>query len=87
MSIYPKKSKRPLRSIRNFCSECSRSERRSREGERSIEDVSKCTENCPLYDFRLGKNPFLKGRTKGNPETSEQWQLPLEFPSESTKMG
>ena len=38
------------------------------------EDVKGCTApDCPLYDFRLGKNPYLyKG--KGNPDALKTYQ-------------
>ena len=42
----------PIKAIKNFCFECS--------GEQ-LKEVKKCTDlNCPLYPFRLGKNPYAK---------------------------
>ena len=44
----------PVKAIRKFCLECS--------GDSSAE-VKGCTApNCPLYPFRLGKNPYRKKR-------------------------
>ena len=68
MKIYPKKSRKPLRSIRLFCFECMGWDRRQRDSGKPFDDVKDCTDlDCPLYDFRFGKNPFLP-RGKGNPE-------------------
>jgi len=45
---------RPLKAIRQYCLDCSAG---------SPSEVRKCViENCPLYPFRFGKNPFRKGR-------------------------
>lgn len=45
---------RPLRIIRDYCRAC---------GEGSYADVVNCPMNdCPLYPFRLGKNPNREGR-------------------------
>ncbi len=42
----------PLRAIKMFCVECFGG---------SAREVSRCTSyNCPLYEFRKGKNPRLK---------------------------
>ena len=58
---YPKKSKRPVTAIRYFCFECMGWDRRSKDSGKPFEDVKGCTdEMCPLYDFRFGKNPFVK---------------------------
>jgi hypothetical protein len=82
LKIYPKKSKRPLRAIRYFCFGW---DRRERDAGRPIDDVRNCTDPaCPLFDFRFGKNPFLKGTPGGNPEALKQWQASLKSGSEST---
>ena len=61
ITCYPKKPKRPLRAIRYFCFECMGWDRRYKDSGKPIEDVKNCTdEMCSLYDFRFGKNPFLK---------------------------
>jgi hypothetical protein len=62
MKIYPKKSKSPLRSIRLFCAECQGSSRTKKKVEQdAILRIKDCPdEMCPLYDFRMGKNPHLK---------------------------
>lgn len=42
----------PIKAIREFCLECCGV---------SSSDVKSCTApNCPLYAFRLGKNPYIK---------------------------
>lgn len=42
----------PLKAIKTFCVECFGGNAR---------EVSRCTSyNCPLYEFRQGKNPKLK---------------------------
>lgn len=47
------KNTTPLKSIRQHCLECSGGSRL---------EVRKCNiENCPLYVYRLGKNPKRKG--------------------------
>lgn len=50
----------PLRAIRKYCLMCSETK----------EGVKNCwSNNCELYTFRMGKNPFRKGigRAGGNP--------------------
>ncbi|OGU41037.1 MAG: hypothetical protein A2315_10895 [Ignavibacteria bacterium RIFOXYB2_FULL_35_12] len=43
----------PLKSIRKNCLECSNQQPK---------EVKEChIEDCPLYPFRLGKNPHRKG--------------------------
>ena len=40
----------PLKAIRCFCIECMGGQ---------VTDVKDCTtKTCPLYDFRMGKNPY-----------------------------
>jgi len=69
MELFARKSKRPLKAIRLFCMECMGMDRRYKNPPHPIEDIKHCTDKlCPLYDFRLGKNPFLTGRPGGNPE-------------------
>jgi len=88
MKLYPKKSRKPLRAIRYFCFECMGWDRRSQNYKKPIDDVAKCVdEMCPLYDFRFGKNPFLKGRTKGNPEALKRWQDKAKRERESISTG
>lgn len=42
----------PLKAIKMFCVECFGGQARA---------VSRCTSlGCPLYEFRQGKNPYLK---------------------------
>ena len=44
----------PLKAIRLKCLDCSAG---------SAKEVKFCQfEDCPLYQYRLGKNPYLKGR-------------------------
>ncbi|WP_417798921.1 hypothetical protein [Terasakiella pusilla] len=50
MSIQQNKTS-PLKAIRQNCIECSGG---------SKHEVKLCTvEHCPLYPFRLGRNPFM----------------------------
>jgi len=50
----------PLKMIRLYCIDCQGGDERG-----SIKSVRLCSiVNCPLYPFRMGKNPFLKGRKK-----------------------
>ena len=73
--LYPKKSKKPLRAIRYQCLECCGWDRRQRAGQKPVEAVAGCTDPlCPLFDFRFGRNPFLKGNSKGNPEALRMWK-------------
>lgn len=61
--------KRPTRksAIRAKCMECSAG---------SSYEVRKCTvEKCPLWPFRLGKDPYLNAENrKGNPEALRKWK-------------
>ena len=68
VKYYPKKSKRPLQAIRYFCFECMGWDRRYRDSGKPFEDVKQCPdEMCPLFDFRMGKNPFYNTKNfKGN---------------------
>lgn len=44
----------PVQSIRRYCKDCC--------GE-SLKEVRNCPDSqCPLYPFRLGKNPNAKGK-------------------------
>ena len=53
----PKKQKKPLKAIREFCIECMG----GRENEGYIKHIKNCgVLDCALYEFRLGKNPFHK---------------------------
>lgn len=53
-----RKSLSPTKAIRIFCFECMGMDRRNPKAERPYEDVQNCTDfDCPLYDFRFGKNP------------------------------
>lgn len=56
--------KNPVKAIRAFCMECS--------GD-STAEVKRCPrEVCPLYPFRLGKNPYRQRR-----EMTEEEKLVL----------
>jgi len=59
--IYPRKVKSPLKAIRQFCFECMGMDRRKRNPQKPYDDVENCTDPvCPVFDFRFGKNPYLK---------------------------
>ena len=65
---YPRKVTKPLKAIRRFCGECMGMDRRQTKPSFPYDDIRNCTDPmCPLFDFRLGKNPFL-----GKPMTEEQ---------------
>ena len=50
----PRKHKRPLKAIREKCVECMG----GRESEGYVKRISECvSDDCPIYDFRQGKNP------------------------------
>ena len=50
-----KKKKSPIKAIREFCITCMG----GRENEDHIKLVRECgSENCELFEFRLGKNPY-----------------------------
>ena len=69
MKLYGRKSTKPLKAIRLFCGECMGMSRRIKTPSYPVEDVRGCVDDlCPLLDFRFGKNPYLKGKSKGNPE-------------------
>ncbi len=51
----PKKLKSPVKAIREFCTECMG----GRDSEGYAKRISEClVPVCPLFEFRLGKNPF-----------------------------
>ena len=58
----------PLKAIRLKCLDCSAG---------SIREVTYCEmDDCPLYVYRKGHNPTLKGkRGKGNPEALRKYRL------------
>ena len=51
----PKKCKSPAKAIREFCIECMGGRGSGQNYTRLIEEC--VSTNCPLYDFRFGKNP------------------------------
>lgn len=68
---YPRKVKSPAKAIRQFCFECMGMDRRVKTPERPYDDVQNCSDPmCPLFDFRMGKNPFHK-RARKPRETDE----------------
>lgn len=53
----------PLKAIKLFCATCA-------DGPR---EAAICkTVDCPLWDFRNGKNPHKKGNPLGNPSSLEK---------------
>lgn len=59
---YPRKVKSPLKAVRRFCGECMGMDRRKKNAPFPYDDIQNCTDPlCPLFDFRLGKNPFMQG--------------------------
>ena len=58
---YPRKARTPLKAIKFFCRECMGMDRRKKRQLENVEFVRDCTDPiCPLFDFRLGKNPYIK---------------------------
>lgn len=58
---YPRKARSPLKAIKFFCRECMGMDRRKKSQVENVELVRDCVDPmCPLFDFRLGKNPFYK---------------------------
>jgi hypothetical protein len=58
---YPRKASSPLKAIKFFCRECMGMDRRNQRQVENVELVRDCVDPmCPLFDFRLGKNPFIK---------------------------
>jgi len=75
VKYYPKKDKSPLKSIRLFCLECMGWDRKEKEGSKPFDDVRECTDElCPLYEFRMGKNPYQRGRKGGNLKALEKYR-------------
>lgn len=67
MQLYGRKSTKPLKAIRLFCGECMGMDRRKKHPSYPFTDVKGCTDDlCPLLDFRFGKNPYHKRKSKGN---------------------
>ena len=52
----PKKCKSPAKAIREFCIECMGGRGSGQNYTKLIEEC--VSTNCPLYDFRFGKNPY-----------------------------
>ena len=81
---YPRKSKRLLKAVRQFCAECFGMDRRDKKAPFPYDDIHNCSDPmCPLFDFRLGKNPFV-----GRPMTEEQRKAAVErlaFAREATQ--
>jgi hypothetical protein len=81
MKLYPKKAKTRARAIRYFCYECMGSSRTKKSLEKTaINLVPGCTdEMCPLFEFRMGKNPYSKqkGPTRDIIEKGQQALLAI----------
>lgn len=59
--FYPREATSPLKAIKFFCRECQGMDRRIKTQIQNVELVRDCVDPmCPLFDFRLGKNPFMK---------------------------
>ena len=53
----PKKQKKPLKAIREFCIECMG----GRDNEDCLKQIKDCgSSDCALFDFRFGNNPHHK---------------------------
>jgi hypothetical protein len=83
IKFYPKKSKSPVKAIRLFCLECMGWDRRYKDSGKPFEDVKNCPDVlCPLFDFRFGRNPFFKSKSKGNVEALEKYRASVNTPHE-----
>lgn len=72
---YPRKDTSPVRSIRLFCLECCGMWRTQKNPEKPYEDIRGCPDIlCPLWEFRFGKNPYIKNKGKGNPDALKKWR-------------
>ena len=61
--FYPRKARTPLKAIKLQCQECMGLDRREKNPVKPYDDIRNCTAPmCPLFDFRFGKNPFMKRR-------------------------
>lgn len=64
-----------IKSIRKYCLDCSC---------QSIKEVRDCViPECPLYPYRMGRNPNIKpGTRKGNPEALKKARLRKKSPDQ-----
>ena len=76
MIVYRKVCTTRKEAIRVFCMECVGMDRLKRMPKTyGYDDIKGCPdEDCPLFPFRLGKNPF--SRRKGNPNNFRKAVLP-----------
>ena len=75
MSAKPIKS--PIKAIKQFCQECLGVTR-------TAEQVRNCpAEDCPLYQFRMGKNPYRKPISEEKREEMRQRALKMGFGRDS----
>ena len=66
---YPKKARSPLQAIKLMCRECMGQDRTKPKRVENATLVRDCVDPmCPLFDFRMGKNPFIKGRSMSEEE-------------------
>ena len=57
------KQKNPVKAIREFCLECMGGSR---------DEVTKCSRpECPVYEFRFGKNPYRTKRVLTDEQREE----------------
>jgi hypothetical protein len=64
MIVYRKRSKKVLESISLFCAECMGASRLEKLKQINWEYIKACTdEDCPLFPFLMGKNPYRKKRS------------------------
>ena len=64
----PRKHKSPIKAIRENCIECMGGRG---SGQNYSKLIAGCTSiNCPVHEFRFGKNPYLKKRTERQLKTA-----------------
>ena len=85
---YPRKAKSPLKAARFFCAECMGMDRLQRKAPFPYDDIQQCTDPmCPLFDFRLGKNPFMKRVLTEDQRKAAQERAALVFGHEKKSTG
>ena len=81
----PKKQKKPLKAIREFCIECMG----GRENEGYLKLISNCgSPECAVFDFRFGNNPYhIQNLTvKQRQERSQRFKLVALYKKRSEKI-
>ena len=81
----PRKHKTPLKAIKETCVQCMG----GRESEGYLKRISECVSaDCPIYEFRFGKNPYHKQNLtlEQRTERRERFKLNLIHDKRSQKI-